>query len=491
MKRLKAFTLVELIVVIAIFGLLMAGIMNMISPIQSAATESKVVNAQKSLEEGITTYLGENLRYATNLLVVEDGAQVGSVVVDSPAKAIEAFYAFAPINSFGQPYSYDTDSKKNTNIIIWESTKGHNSVSNGKNFYGRMLRSINSSDNITGIGDTLIASDGSKPLYTVFGEPYYGTADAFLKVEMIDGGANGYLKITCDSDYYYTSSKLRANNDSGNPTTTTFELRNMGTKSTNQFKFHMAAKTNVGNGISAGRSDTGSSGKIIYFVYTDPSSEDWTIDMSRTDTVGTSYKDGSSVSTGGSNTGNTGNTGSNTGNTGSNTGNTGSNTGNTGGNTGNTGGNTGNTGNTGGNTGNTGNNGNESGNTGNTGNESGNTGNTGNQGGSGNTGNSPVTAGSVTANNGTNGGNGTVGVIGIKENSNGSVTVNVTDSSGYNDGSFTLTKDSSGNYQMTVGQNYWAISGGLNAGWHNEGETFTLTSEQITWLKDTYGLVLN
>ena len=69
MKKLKAFTLVELIVAIAIFGIIMAGIMQMISPINENATAAKVMNNQQNVENSITTFIGERVRYSTNLLL--------------------------------------------------------------------------------------------------------------------------------------------------------------------------------------------------------------------------------------------------------------------------------------------------------------------------------------------------------------------------------------------------------------------------------------
>ena len=68
-KKLKAFTLIELIVAIAVFGILMAGIVRMIEPLSSTASSSAVLNNQRNVENAIVTYLGENLRYASNLAI--------------------------------------------------------------------------------------------------------------------------------------------------------------------------------------------------------------------------------------------------------------------------------------------------------------------------------------------------------------------------------------------------------------------------------------
>lgn len=91
------------------------------------------------------------------------------------------------------------------------------------------------------------------------------------------------------------------------------------------------------------------------------------------------------------------------------------------------------------------------------------------------------------------GGNGVVGVIDAKENSDGSVTITTTDKNGYNSGSFTISKDDSGNvvYTFTVGQNWWVFSNEMGEGWKNEGDSFVLNDSQITFLQNTYGITLN
>ena len=106
MKRFKAFTLVELIVAMAIFGIIMVGIMNLAQPITNSSATAKVLNNQKNVEEATVSYIGESLRYATNLLIIEEGAEVGigtssKVTVTNANEAVQAFLNMGPVDAFG------------------------------------------------------------------------------------------------------------------------------------------------------------------------------------------------------------------------------------------------------------------------------------------------------------------------------------------------------------------------------------------------------
>ncbi|MDY3793033.1 MAG: hypothetical protein SOZ56_11260 [Oscillospiraceae bacterium] len=105
----------------------------------------------------------------------------------------------------------------------------------------------------------------------------------------------------------------------------------------------------------------------------------------------------------------------------------------------------------------------------------------------------PITVGNVTLSNGMNVGDGVVGVTGAKQNSYGSVTITATEKNGYNSGSFTISKDDSGNvvYTFTVDQNWWFFSNEMGEGWKNEGDSFVLDDTQIAYLQNTYGITLN
>ena len=66
-KTLKAFTLIELIIVMAIMSILMLAIMQMMKPIRSTYVDSTLYESQRTTQSGMVRYLTEKVRYATNL----------------------------------------------------------------------------------------------------------------------------------------------------------------------------------------------------------------------------------------------------------------------------------------------------------------------------------------------------------------------------------------------------------------------------------------
>lgn len=74
MKKIKGFTLIELIIVMAILSILMAGIMQMMKPIRSTFIDSTYFEMQRNTQNGMITYLSESLRYADNIGIYTSGS---------------------------------------------------------------------------------------------------------------------------------------------------------------------------------------------------------------------------------------------------------------------------------------------------------------------------------------------------------------------------------------------------------------------------------
>lgn len=86
-KKFKAFTLIELIIVMAIFGILMAGLMNFFKPIRETYVDSTLYEKQRTAQNGIAEYLIENTKYAEKMSIYDEGASGASDAVS----AIETF----------------------------------------------------------------------------------------------------------------------------------------------------------------------------------------------------------------------------------------------------------------------------------------------------------------------------------------------------------------------------------------------------------------
>ena len=270
-RKFKAFTLIELIVAIAIFGIIMVGIMNLAQPITTSSATAKVANNQKNVEEATVSYIGENVRYATNLVVIEGGAKVGGTAVSSVKDAVDAFYKFSPVDVYGRLIDDNADNRKNISVIVWDGRNGKYSYVN-HNYTGRLLAKTAGENPDSASLDSVDNYSATSNMYEVFGNDYYGPSNVYMNVSMSTGGL---LKLECYSQYF-KSNAAKAGADlwtgydngsgsvSGNATVGTFELRNMGK---GDFRFYICGNdANTTNKIAASPTATG---QVIYFVFTE------------------------------------------------------------------------------------------------------------------------------------------------------------------------------------------------------------------------------
>ena len=88
-RKLKAFTLIELIIVMAIFGILMAGLMNFFKPIRETYVDSTLYEKQRTAQNGIAEYLCESTKYAEKMTIVDQGATTDELKYKSGSTGAE------------------------------------------------------------------------------------------------------------------------------------------------------------------------------------------------------------------------------------------------------------------------------------------------------------------------------------------------------------------------------------------------------------------
>ena len=71
-KNRKGFTLVELIVVVTIFGVILGAILNMIKPANNVYHDADATMESNIIGSGLIDYLDDELRYSTNVLLLKD-----------------------------------------------------------------------------------------------------------------------------------------------------------------------------------------------------------------------------------------------------------------------------------------------------------------------------------------------------------------------------------------------------------------------------------
>lgn len=257
-KKLKAFTLIELIVAIAVFGILMAGIVKMIEPLSETAASSSVLNNQRNVENAIVTYLGENLRYASNLAIIKGG---------TPDNAVQKFIDLAPSDYSGKQIDYTVSSNKDKiRVIAFDGSNAYTYKNN--DFNGRLISTVEGKTGSLNFGYSNLSSDGTKNQYLVFGDEYYAQGDYYLDARI----CSGTLCLTVDSDYYYNPNQsARFSSTASAPTKGTYELRCL----TDDEDAYVFACFNSSDNVSSPSFNssqpatvTRTDKDIIYFVYT-------------------------------------------------------------------------------------------------------------------------------------------------------------------------------------------------------------------------------
>ncbi|MDE7279204.1 MAG: prepilin-type N-terminal cleavage/methylation domain-containing protein, partial [Oscillospiraceae bacterium] len=150
MKKLKGFTLIELIIVMAILAILMAAIMRMFKPIRETYVDATYNESQRTTQNGIITYISESVRYATDMGIYE-GTNMQTDAIDKFAASYAAKY--------GTPAANINDIKDNVQVIVidYKTTYFFNDPNHLHPYKGRVLKR---------------KSDGT--LRVAMGAPYYG-----------------------------------------------------------------------------------------------------------------------------------------------------------------------------------------------------------------------------------------------------------------------------------------------------------------------------
>lgn len=149
MKKLRGFTLVELIVVMAIFSILMVCLMNMMKPIRSTYTETTYYSSHVTVQQGIMKYISESIRCAENVgiynNVSRDDALTAFCTLTGISDTDPEYQRVNIITIDNTPEADDTDPYYGCGGRLYRSKK--NDIDNdrlafGKAFYGKTTYSI-------------------------------------------------------------------------------------------------------------------------------------------------------------------------------------------------------------------------------------------------------------------------------------------------------------------------------------------------------------
>ncbi len=153
-KCLKGLTLIELVIVMAIIGIILTGVLSFFKPIRQVFVDSTVYEQQRNVETGIAEYITESTRYCNNMGIYS------KTKVTNRDGAISAFCSLTGLSA--------TD--KRIHVITINNTSSY--TYKNKSYKGRILMYRYNPN----------PSVNSFQQYLVFGNAYYGGADYSIAI---------------------------------------------------------------------------------------------------------------------------------------------------------------------------------------------------------------------------------------------------------------------------------------------------------------------
>lgn len=189
MKKFKGFTLIELIIVMAIFGILMMAIMRMFTPIRETYVDSTLYENQRTTQNGIITYITESVRYSTDLGIYNTGG------VTTAQKAVNTF-----ADNYCTHYAVDSAKVADVKNLIQEKVDvividNSGTTYGGKTCYGRIIR--RKQDGTKVVSDAYDTSPAKARL--ALGAAYYDTNTYSIGLDVSTLAADGTLGVTVAS----------------------------------------------------------------------------------------------------------------------------------------------------------------------------------------------------------------------------------------------------------------------------------------------------
>lgn len=242
-KQFKGFTLIELIIVMAVMSILMVGIMQMVKPIRNTYVDATYYESQRNTQNGIATYIGESLRYATNMGIYTEGVTGG---VSSLSDALTKFETTSEI----------TDRSK-YNILIIDNNAAYKF--NNADCYGRVLRSKT-------------VSTSSCTTRLALGEAYYGKYTYSINLDPVttDNTTLQGLKITVSSLLPSSLNKANANGLNSTDLISNTDYKFVSTDFEVPFRNLELTTTGIGKSDITYAKSTTASGAKTYIIFTLP-----------------------------------------------------------------------------------------------------------------------------------------------------------------------------------------------------------------------------
>lgn len=193
-KYLKGFTLIELIIVMAILVILMASIMMMFRPVRETYVDATLYESRRTAQNGVIQYLTESVRFSTDLGMYTKSEVSGAS--DAIEKFTDDYLEANGVKTTDADYSTKRATllekvQRNAEVIIIDNTDKTYSY-NGYWVTGRILRRKFITETTGGvtqnkkITDTEYANEKSSDegWRIALGNAYYGQSDYAITFEI-------------------------------------------------------------------------------------------------------------------------------------------------------------------------------------------------------------------------------------------------------------------------------------------------------------------
>ena len=173
MKKFKGFTLLELIIVMAILAILMTAIIQLFKPIRETYVDATLYENQRTTQNGIMRYISESVRFSTDLGIYTNNK--ASTATDAIEKFAAEYLPAYGVNPGDSNYNDNVkELKKYAEVIIIDNNKYNY---RGKDYTGRLLRRKFTGNELVNVEPTPanIATNAVNSDWRIaLGESYYG-----------------------------------------------------------------------------------------------------------------------------------------------------------------------------------------------------------------------------------------------------------------------------------------------------------------------------
>ncbi|MBD5141291.1 MAG: type II secretion system protein [Ruminococcus sp.] len=187
-NKLKGFTLVELVVVMALMSILMLAIMKMFQPIREVYVDTTQYESQRTAQNGVIQYVTESIRFSSDMGIYTNAS--ASAAVNAFAAQYCTDYAIDTANVS----AVTTEIQKYAEVIVIDNKTSHYS----KDYRGRVIRrkvdyaspaAISSDPAFSGNdANTVVTTGGWR---TALGEAYYGENTYQINLIITDADSDG------------------------------------------------------------------------------------------------------------------------------------------------------------------------------------------------------------------------------------------------------------------------------------------------------------